>query len=45
VPQIYNARRFKCDLSAMPRLAAIDEACRELPGFAKAAPEAQSDAA
>jgi maleylacetoacetate isomerase len=45
VPQIYNARRFKCDLSAMPRLAAIDEACRELPGFAKAAPEAQADAA
>jgi len=45
VPQIYNARRFKCDLSAMPRLAAIDEACRSLPAFAKAAPEAQADAA
>jgi maleylacetoacetate isomerase len=45
VPQVYNARRFKCDLSAMPRLVAIDEACRGLPSFAKAAPEAQPDAA
>ena len=45
VPQIYNGRRFNCDLSAMPRLAAIDEACRDLPAFAKAAPEAQADAA
>jgi maleylpyruvate isomerase len=45
VPQMYNARRFKCDLAAMPRLAAIDEACRRLPAFAKAAPEAQADAA
>jgi hypothetical protein len=28
-----------------PRLLAIDEACRALPAFAKAAPEAQPDAA
>jgi maleylacetoacetate isomerase len=45
VPQMYNARRFKCDLSAMPRLVAIDEACRKLATFVKAAPEAQQDAA
>ena len=45
VPQIYNARRFKSDLSRMPRLVAIDEACRALPAFADAAPEAQPDAA
>jgi len=45
VPQIYNARRFKGDLSAMPRLVAIYEAARALPAFAKAAPEAQPDAA
>jgi maleylpyruvate isomerase len=45
VPQLYNARRFNCDLAAMPRLLAIDEACRALPAFAKAAPEAQPDAA
>jgi maleylpyruvate isomerase len=45
VPQLYNARRFKCDLAAMPRLGAIDETCRALPAFANAAPEAQTDAA
>jgi maleylacetoacetate isomerase len=44
VPQMYNARRFDCDLSRVPRLVAIDETCRALPAFAKAAPEAQSDA-
>jgi maleylpyruvate isomerase len=45
IPQMYNARRFKADLSAMPRLAAIDTACNELPAFAQATPEAQPDAA
>lgn len=45
VPQVYNARRFKCDLSAMPRLIAIDEAARAVPAFATAAPDAQPDAA
>jgi maleylpyruvate isomerase len=45
VPQMFNARRTNCDLSLMPRLVAIDAACRELPAFARAAPEAQADAA
>ena len=45
VPQVYNARRLKCDLSKLPGLVAIDEACRALPAFAQAAPEAQPDAA
>lgn len=45
VPQLYNARRFKADLTAMPRLLAIDEKCSALPAFARAAPEAQPDAA
>lgn len=45
VPQMYNARRFNCSLEHVPRLVAIDAACRELPAFAKAAPEAQADAA
>ena len=45
VPQMYNARRLKCDLSGLPRLVAIDEACRVLKAFADAAPEAQPDAA
>jgi maleylacetoacetate isomerase len=45
VPQLYNARRFNCDLGAIPRLLAVDAAARALPAFAKAAPEAQPDAA
>ncbi len=44
VPQLYNARRFGVDLGAMPRLVAADAACRALPAFAEAAPEAQADA-
>ncbi|MBX9589327.1 MAG: maleylacetoacetate isomerase [Hyphomonadaceae bacterium] len=45
IPQLYNARRFNCDLSSVPRLVAIDAACLALPAFADAAPEAQPDAA
>jgi len=44
VPQMYNARRFECDLSGCPRLVAIDGRCQGLPAFAAAAPEAQPDA-
>lgn len=44
VPQIYNAIRFKSDLSAMPTLLRINQACLELPAFANAAPEKQADA-
>lgn len=44
VPQMYNARRFGCDLAPYPTLVAIDAHCRALPPFAKAAPEAQPDA-
>lgn len=43
VPQIYNARRFDCDLSAFPTVVRIDEACRELPAFDLAQPEKQPD--
>jgi maleylacetoacetate isomerase len=43
-PQLYNARRFDCDLTPFPRLVAIDARCRELPAFAGAAPERQGDA-
>ena len=41
VPQLYNARRYSVDLTAYPRLVAIDAACGELPAFASAAPEKQ----
>lgn len=44
VPQMYNARRFECDLSAYPTLVRIDAACVELDAFRQAAPEAQPDA-
>ena len=44
VPQMANARRFNCDLSKMPTLVRIDEACRALPAFEKAAPQNQPDA-
>jgi len=44
IPQVYNARRFGIDMAAFPRLSAMDEACRILPAFVKAAPENQSDA-
>ncbi|KCB47455.1 putative maleylacetoacetate isomerase, partial [Bordetella hinzii 1277] len=44
VPQVFNARRFGCDLSAMPTILRIDEACNALPAFQKAAPENQPDA-
>jgi maleylacetoacetate isomerase len=44
VPQVYNARRFECDLAPFPRIVAIDAQCRELPAFKAAAPEAQPDA-
>lgn len=44
VPQLGNARRFGTDLAAWPTLLRIEAACRELPAFATAAPEAQPDA-
>lgn len=44
VPQIFNARRFKCDLEAYPSLVAIDAHCRSLDAFRLAAPDLQPDA-
>jgi maleylacetoacetate isomerase len=43
VPQMANARRYDCDLSAAPQLMAIDAALRQRPEFRAAAPEAQPD--
>ena len=43
VPQLYNARRFECDLAPYPTLAAIGERCDELAAFADARPERQAD--
>ncbi|NEX60423.1 maleylacetoacetate isomerase [Noviherbaspirillum galbum] len=44
VPQIANAQRLQCDLSAMPTIMRINAACQELEAFAKAAPAVQPDA-
>lgn len=44
IPQVFNARRLDCDLTAMPIIERIDAACRALPAFAQAAPESQPDA-
>ncbi len=44
VPQVFNARRFDCDLSAMPTVCAIVDRCEALEAFQRAAPMAQADA-
>jgi maleylacetoacetate isomerase len=38
VPQMYNARRFNCDMSAYPTLIRIDANCQKLPAFMRAWP-------
>lgn len=43
VPQLYNCRRFACDLAPYPRLVAADVACRTVPAFLAAAPERLPD--
>ncbi len=44
VPQIANARRFGCDLSAFPLSVAIGDRAAELPAFKAAHPSIQADA-
>ncbi len=44
VPQVFNARRYQCDLQAYPTIRRIDAACAELPAFEAARPERQPDA-
>lgn len=39
VPQMYNARRFNCDLTPYPNLVRIDANCQKLPAFINAMPE------
>ena len=45
VPQMYNARRFSCDLTPYPNLVRIAQSLAKEPAFAAAAPELQPDAA
>lgn len=43
IPQVFNARRFNCDLSALPKIVAISERCESLAAFVQAAPASQPD--
>ncbi len=45
VPQVANARRMRVDLTAFPKIVAIDAACLALQAFADARPEVQPAAA
>ena len=44
VPQLYNARRFSCDVAPYPTLVRIADALSAEPAFAAAAPDRQPDA-
>ncbi len=44
VPQVYNARRFDCDLSPYPKISRIVASLNASEPFAKAVPENQADA-
>ncbi len=44
VPQMFNARRFKCNIEPFSTLRAICAHLETLPAFARAAPAAQPDA-
>jgi maleylacetoacetate isomerase len=44
VPQLANARRFKCDVAPYPTLLRIEANCHALDAFRRAAPDQQPDA-
>ncbi|MFM2008769.1 MAG: maleylacetoacetate isomerase [Pseudomonadota bacterium] len=44
IPQIANAKRLQCDLTAMPTLLRINDACLQLEHFIHASPAQQPDA-
>ena len=44
IPQVANGQRMACDLSNMPTILRINEACLQLEAFAKASPAQQPDA-
>lgn len=44
VPQVHNAQRVHCDLSGLPQVMRVFEACVALPAFAKTHPSACPDA-
>ena len=44
VPQMFNARRFNCDVTPYPTLTSIDAQLTQLPAFIAARPDLQPDA-
>lgn len=44
VPQVFNAKRFECDLQPYPTVMGIFERCMKLPAFERSQPSAQPDA-
>lgn len=44
IPQLYNARRFACELGAFPQLLELEDRCLALEAFKNAAPDVQPDA-
>ena len=44
VPQVYNARRWECDLALYPTIVRIERTCLDLGAFDRARPENQPDA-
>ncbi|WP_439100437.1 maleylacetoacetate isomerase [Congregibacter sp.] len=43
IPQVFNAYRFKVDLTSFPNITALDERCQQLPAFYRAHPSRQMD--
>ncbi len=43
IPQVYNANRFKLDMTLFPLINGVVERCNQLPAFIKAIPENQED--
>jgi maleylpyruvate isomerase len=44
VPQVFNARRFECDLAPYPTAMRIFDECMRLDAFASTQPSRQADA-
>ncbi|MGH8734147.1 MAG: glutathione S-transferase C-terminal domain-containing protein, partial [Burkholderiales bacterium] len=44
VPQIFNAKRYNCDLAPYPQTMRVFDACMKLEAFDRAQPSKQPDA-
>ena len=44
IPQVFNARRFNCDMTPYPLINSIDQHCATITAFSNAAPSQQADA-